>query len=318
MDDPLERATWGGAVADRSALREAIERALGGDPRAAYDRLAPMLEPAETGDAFGRDRAREILERIDDAIALLSTDEDVRTGEGALVDARWADAADAYARRAGEPFGALAEDIARGLAWLAGNLPREPAPVVELDTGESGPWESPLLVAGVVLSSTVDVVRSADWPRGVYRFAHQYGGHACLQAMIIGFAVRPPASLTSSLAPLFEAWADSHGEALTEPDLREWTAAARLATPFPELASGHEALVVSAPCAAAPFLAGLPVLAFRARTKPWTGISYWREPQPVMTDSVPFGEAHDHALRRVAHAYSGALPCLALLWGNSD
>jgi hypothetical protein len=328
----LRRDFWRGALPGPPVVDLAVDGALGRSSGAAFEALAPMLAPSEREDHFGRMRADTILRRLEEAVVALSLDPELQarkeSDEGGArrrasveIDPRWREPCAAFVATEGESSAAyFAGEVARGLAWLAGDFVREPAPIVELaDAAGPEPCARAMLVAGVVLGAGVDVVRSAAFPKGIYRFQHQYGGLACLQALLVGFAVQLPPELARALAPLAGALAGGAGEPLTKPELAEWTARAREVAPaFPALSWGAEAMVVSSPMSdASRALRGRPVLAFRARVAPWRTHSFATEPVPEILETVPYGEAHDAALVRVAHAYS-SLPCLAILWESSD
>jgi hypothetical protein len=325
----LRRDFWRGALPGAPVVDLAVDGALGRSSGAAFDALAPMLAASEREDHFGRMRAEKILRRLEEAVVEMSLDPELRerdergssTRARVEIDPRWREPCAAFVASEGESSaGYFAGEVARGLAWLAGDFVREPAPIVELaDAAGPEPFARALLVAGVVLGAGVDVVRSAAFPKGIHRFQHQYGGRARLSALVVGFALRVPPELARALAPLARALAGGAGEPLTKPELAEWTARAREVAPsFPALSWGAEAMVVSTPLSGVSrTLEGHPVVAFRARVAPWRTLSFATEPAPEILDTVPYGPAHDAALVRVAHAYS-SLPCLSLLWESSD
>ncbi len=316
----LERTFWTNGPPCDSLLELAATLAFRREPAEAFTRFAPYLSRAEVRDDLGVARARALLRTIEDAIGTASVEDREEDDEDApAIDPRWRAPVEALVDV--REIGDVALAAAKALRWLTGDfeLPR----VVSVNLGEGDDEPFPFFVAGFELpyGFVLDEARLASIPgtARVHSFAHQCGGYACHQASFLGIAVRAPAGLFAAdpAAALADAWLDSHGEPMTDPDLEEWTRAIRAHVAVPAFASGQEAILVTVACFPAASLRGLSTLHFRARARPWEGVHFYGPP-PAIEDAGPYDDAHDASLAELGDALGLGRPRIILLWGNSD
>lgn len=287
----------------------------------------PLLAPTTWRDAFEVERAKAILVNVEFAWAKLS-ERRIAGEEVATPDRNWRSAIAPLASSSDRDLAALARSLCRALDWFDGVevFARVlPVDLPECDAPTDAPY--PFAVLGFEMGARVGAesgeeglkrldVSFPDGPRLSF-FSHQYAGLSCLQSRILGYPLRLRPREPDALSRLFDAWWGTSGEAMTEPDLREWEAA--LGAEFPRLVEGAEARIASEPRDGLGGFEGATTMAFRARTQPWRAVGSWSGPSfaPLASDDVPLSGAHARVLRTLA-TQVGSAPSAFVLWSSSD
>jgi hypothetical protein len=203
---------------------------------------------------------------------------------------------------------------------------RQSSPLhIDLGFGSDPPF--PFLIGGFLIDSdgsrqlATESLRTQQGsrPPGLTWFQHQYGGARCIQAALLGYAVRLPTDPHTQqiLRELYSAHADTVQEQLTDKAL--CTIHTQLHTLFPEtgLVYGTEALLVSAPCESLHALKGREVFTVRHAVEPSRRYIDCSFDRCDFLACGTFSDAHTSALRAIGQAV-GMTPRVLLLWGNSD
>ena len=298
-----------------SAMMQAIEDAFQGAPSRVFDRLAPVLRGARG--AAPRSAAHEITLRIVEHMR-------DRIVAREPVDTRFRAEVEPFADAHGTQLAQLAESFIAGIDWVVGGRKARTLRSIFLPEGEMLAPPMPVVLAGIAIDANEPHVQAMarrfvdfDAPPGFALYQHQYGGTACLQLAVLGYAVRAPAELTHALEVTARESLDSWGDALTESLRNETEQALAPMLRLGAMATAHEALLTwTAPRAGAAFT-GRDVLWFEYAHAPWDPDVMMNQGD-VFTTRGTYGPPHDDALQRLARELGQTAITLAVAWNNSD
>jgi hypothetical protein len=272
--------------------------------------LTVMDDPGAFDELSGRlggPEAAGILRAVEEHLQAAS--ESVTPPVASPIDARWGEVARALSTRT-DDAGLEARLIADGLDWFRGVLAPYPRQI-DLGEGEDPPF--PLLIVGwddPGLSICLDALPGEP----VHAFDHQYGGYACLQARIIGVPLPLLEGQGDAIARLAAAWWETSGNAMSAPDLLEWSTALGM-----DLEAGCEALLTGRPPPHLGNFYGRPCLRLRARRAGWHRHLEICGPRDVLVDEgVPFLDEQAARLLSLGERLGLGPPRPFILWGNSD
>lgn len=191
---------------------------------------------------------------------------------------------------------------------------------VELDEGETPPF--PFLIAGFIVDEPVgrEILlaaferRIATMPPGVSEYRHQYDGHACKQASLVGYGVDVPddPAVRAGIQRIISTWGKVGGHTITG----GLGTSEVLRTMLPGGSGvGHEALLRSAKGAPISCLRGRPIVRPIPEAPGDRKVEILSSEQVTLEGS--YSDEHERVLQEVG-AEVGATPIVALLWGNSD
>lgn len=275
------------------------------DGAGAFDELAGRLEGPQ---------AAGVLRAVEEHLQAAS--EDVTPPAMPPVDERWEEVAKGQSART-DDAGLEARFIVDAFAWFRGELIPYPR-LIDLGEGDDPPF--PFLVVGWEVGGISLPLGTLPGEPGalpgepVHAFDHQHGGHACLQARLIGIPLSLPEWRGDAVARLAAAWWETPGNAMSGPDLAEWSAALGM-----EFEAGCEALLTGRQQAHLGDFYGRSWLRLRARRAGWHRcLEIWSAGSVAVEEGGLFLEEQASALTSLGERLGLGHPRPFIVWGNSD